>query len=564
MSFVVRTNPAEWFVTNSTTQMLATQRIEEKLRREHEQQSIEREQQQREREDQRRERERQRREAEAVTLQKLNPVIAGTAQGQDAPHGCMPGTREELLDGISEWATDGAGPCILWLSGLAGTGKTTVASSAAERLAREGLAVISFFISRHAGRRGDLYNIVHTLAFELARVHEVARATIVKAFERDPRLHELRLNDQVNYLLVEPLRAVSLVNPNVTTIIILDALDECDNVAGLVGDGCLAMLIPALGDQPSIGSVKLFLTSRPLAAIGASIRPFVTRLGREVRLHEIPTSGDIRTYLERSLIAVRETSELPTSWPAISDIDTLARRAASLFIYAATVIRYIKQDQYSPPERLAELLNLQVQAAGTNRHMQKSIGYISRSTTLSGRVRRVVAAVVLGREPMSPQVISTLFQISLDALKRILLGLGAIWIVPGSDTDPVILYHESFPDFILDRLRCSDERFYIDPATGHGWLGAGCLHVMNQELVRDICQIPLTAGKELPSRDSIHDLDDRLLQFVSEPLRYSSLHVLQHLAQAMPGHISEQFVNSLHTFCRQKLLFWVELLCLMG
>ncbi|KAH7090940.1 hypothetical protein BKA62DRAFT_788072 [Auriculariales sp. MPI-PUGE-AT-0066] len=192
----------------------------------------------------------------------------------------MQGTREELLNEFTTWATDPAGPCVLWLSGLAGTGN--IAQSFATRLAEAGIIVVSFFISRHAHHRSDLYGIIHTLAFELARVHDAARASILQAFERDPRIHELNLDRQVDQLLLQPLQRLQA-----STVIVLDALDECDNPEGLVGDGCLAKIIPVLNESASLGKIKLFLTSRPLRAICAGMQPFKDRLGREVKLHDI-------------------------------------------------------------------------------------------------------------------------------------------------------------------------------------------------------------------------------------------------------------------------------------
>ncbi|KAH7098430.1 hypothetical protein BKA62DRAFT_622629 [Auriculariales sp. MPI-PUGE-AT-0066] len=387
----------------------------------------------------------------AVILQQLKPVISGTAEGKDAPAGCMEGTREQLLHDITEWANDPNGPCAFWLSGLAGTGKTTVASSIAEKLVKAGLVVVSFFISRHAGQRSDLYNIVHTLAFELARVNAAARTAILKAFERDPRLHELNLNEQVEHLLLEPLKAVSMANSDARIVLILDALDECDNPAALVGDGCLAKLIPALSCRDAIGKVKVLLTSRPMETIGNALHPFMLRLGREVKLHEIETLGDIHTYLERSMFDLCAHRQLPMSWPSADEISALVKRAGSLFIYAATVIRYISQDEYWPPERLTDLLSTQPASAEDDSpyeevdklYLEVMLLFIQRGnrggsgkqTPLAERVRRVVAAVVLQREPMSPQLISALFHIPVGAVLAIVLGLSAIWSAPASETD---------------------------------------------------------------------------------------------------------------------------------
>ncbi|KAH7098146.1 hypothetical protein BKA62DRAFT_380705 [Auriculariales sp. MPI-PUGE-AT-0066] len=547
----------------------------EKQDREREEQRLAREKQDREHEQQERERERQRREREQALLEsKLTPVAAGTALGKDAPSGCMPDTRVELLKDITTWANDGTAACVLWLTGLAGTGKSTVSRSAADRLAKEGKVVISFFISRHGNQRGSLQNIIHTLAFELARAHEKARIAILKVFEDHPKLCDLNLDEQVNHLLLEPLKAISAAHTGVTTVLILDALDECDNAAALVGDGCLAKLIPALGDQASLGNVKLFLTSRPLTTIGTALRPFLNRLGREVRLHEIPTTDDIRTYLDRSLSELCHSHNMPTDWFSASDLDSLVHRAGSLFIYAATVIRHIKEDVYAPHERLAEVLSIATTSGEVGSPYEEvdrlylevlslSVGP-RQPKSLPDRVRQIIAVVVLAREPMSTRMISNLLSIDHGTVQRIVSGLGAVWVTPASESDPIVLYHKSFPDFILDASRCTDPRFLVNCSTGHERLTTGCLHVLNTLLVRDICKIPFPAGQNLPRRDSIKDIDTRLARHVSAPLRYSTVHLLHHLAQISVADISAALVGNLRVFCQDKLMFWLELTCLMG
>jgi adenylylsulfate kinase-like enzyme len=43
---------------------------------------------------------------------------------------CLPNTRTELLENITKWANDNGGKPIFWLSGMAGTGKSTIAAMA--------------------------------------------------------------------------------------------------------------------------------------------------------------------------------------------------------------------------------------------------------------------------------------------------------------------------------------------------------------------------------------------------------------------------------------------------
>jgi len=51
----------------------------------------------------------------------------------DSSFGCLPGTRTTLLNELLDWVRSDSQP-IFWLSGAAGTGKSSVANTLAEKL----------------------------------------------------------------------------------------------------------------------------------------------------------------------------------------------------------------------------------------------------------------------------------------------------------------------------------------------------------------------------------------------------------------------------------------------
>ena len=57
---------------------------------------------------------------------------------------CHSNTRVELLCRIEAWVTDPNGKCVFWLNGMAGTGKSTVSRTVAERLSDQGVLGGSF------------------------------------------------------------------------------------------------------------------------------------------------------------------------------------------------------------------------------------------------------------------------------------------------------------------------------------------------------------------------------------------------------------------------------------
>ncbi|PYH79676.1 hypothetical protein BO82DRAFT_403998 [Aspergillus uvarum CBS 121591] len=68
------------------------------------------------------------------------------ADSEESPY-CLENTRVQILEGIDHWANDRDGPCIFWMSGLAGTGKSTIARTVARKYDDEHRLGASFFFS---------------------------------------------------------------------------------------------------------------------------------------------------------------------------------------------------------------------------------------------------------------------------------------------------------------------------------------------------------------------------------------------------------------------------------
>jgi hypothetical protein len=64
---------------------------------------------------------------------------------------CLQDTRVDLLQEIYDWADGQDKQCIFWLSGLAGTGKSTIARTIALRYSEQKRLGASFFFSRGGG-----------------------------------------------------------------------------------------------------------------------------------------------------------------------------------------------------------------------------------------------------------------------------------------------------------------------------------------------------------------------------------------------------------------------------
>ncbi|KAF8601285.1 hypothetical protein BDV93DRAFT_510201 [Ceratobasidium sp. AG-I] len=141
--------------------------------------------------------------------------------------------------------------------------------------------------------------------------------------------------------------------------VVVDALDECDSKDGV--DQILATL---LSHAPGL-RIKFFVTSRPEPRIVDQMQPGLNRgVPTKLDLHNLEHSvvrEDIRTYLKVKLESPRLA--LPDA-----NLEMLVDRSCVLFIYAATVVRYVGVDNFSrSTKRLAQVL-----AMSTSSHTHSS------------------------------------------------------------------------------------------------------------------------------------------------------------------------------------------------
>jgi len=90
-------------------------------------------------------------------------------------------------------------------NGLAGTGKSIVAQTIAEKLFAGGFLGASLFCSRDFEAQGNLYFIFSTLAVQPARQYTELRSIIFLLIQSDPGVTDEFPREQINKLIVQPL-----------------------------------------------------------------------------------------------------------------------------------------------------------------------------------------------------------------------------------------------------------------------------------------------------------------------------------------------------------------------
>jgi hypothetical protein len=504
----------------------------------------------------------------AALLDTLRPV---TSAAWTALPTCTPNTRVSVLHDIETWAGTSDGPCVFWLNGLAGTGKSTIAATACEHLDKKQLLGASFFINRQYADRRDASDIVRTIAHELAvRNRHIAEALCAKLRDDSASLARL-LEKQIADFVISPARGL---DDQSTLIIVIDALDECVvDARGRPGGDLLPVLVRHLLSLS--GRLKLFITSRNETPIQQMFNQLCTSAQQQVMilhgLDDVTVQGDIRTYLIRSFDIIREDRswEQPLSgWPDESDLCHLVELAGLLFIYAATAVRFVSNQQHSPRDRLAQLLEHQ-QTSDSLSHdhldelymrilknaVESSEGVMNLS--LCQRLHAVVIVIVLAPTPVHVDALAMLSGQKLTDVRIVLRYLMSLLLVDG-DEEPVRIFHPSFPDFMMDAGRCTIDSLRVVPSVDHGVLAVRCLGILNQALHYDMCDIrdPAIANEQVP------DLAGRLRKKIPNwnAVRYASHFWPKHLVECKEP--PDDLVEALDEFCHRHLFHWLEVLSL--
>ncbi|CAE6531321.1 unnamed protein product [Rhizoctonia solani] len=282
---------------------------------------------------------------------------------------CTEGTRERVLSDLDEWVDAIEKPAVYWMNGMAGTGKTTIACTFSGRLEGKEKLAASFFCTRTTADCRDVSRIIPTIAYQLARYSIPFQSALYEILGKEPDAGSKNTQKQFERLLRDPLQKVKDAMPD-NLVVVIDALDECDDHGGVE-----EMLDILFQYAPAI-PLKILVTSRPEPEIHKRMTAY-SQSHSAVHLHDIESSlvqADISLYLKEGLASL---SVSPTQ------ISQLVDQSGSLFIYAATLVRYIKSGS-NPKSRLASVLSMTPEA--TRRHAQIDALYTAVLTYKTGHL----------------------------------------------------------------------------------------------------------------------------------------------------------------------------------
>lgn len=243
---------------------------------------------------------------------------------------CHENTRVQFLADLAAWASDPSSPQLAWLTGMTGTGKTSIAFSFAKQLHECGSLGGSFFCSRQYEECTKVSNILPTIAVFLAQVSPSYAAGLKEVIKKDPDAGHHSVKQQFADLFATSFQYAAHHDRDAsrTKVVVIDALDECED------ENAIRNLISALSqDFAAEVPLKFLLTSEPDPAIRRGFGAL--RLGAaytKFLLHEVPrnvVSADIRRYIKDTLLEMAEGRSAfdAEDWPPSNQVDVLVRRS---------------------------------------------------------------------------------------------------------------------------------------------------------------------------------------------------------------------------------------------
>ncbi|PLB41707.1 WD40-repeat-containing domain protein [Aspergillus candidus] len=423
--------------------------------------------------------------AQGLNLKEL-PVAEGAEFGtymDQHEEGCLPGTREELLREIDEWAVLPQSRCIFWLNGSAGTGKSTISRT-----------VANFFFKRGEGGRGNATRFFPT----------IARQLFTQIAEIQPVIMHV-LNDDFDKLILQPLLNF-----------------KKSNTPGRV-----------LNDS-NIQQARL-VQLRVFHEVGDDHQDFI--------LHQIPSpiiKRDISLFLEHKLAKIRKERSLQPDWPGATKTQRLITMSVPLFIFAATICQ----------GSLSEILDHQNDTSKLNGTYLPVLDRL----LVGQEYRMVLGTIILLESPLSLHALANFLGRPESFLDTRLNSLHSVLDIPHNKMLPIRAFHLSLRDFLVNADTCENTPLWIDEKEINQDLTARCLHVMNQNLKKNICNLPSYGTVRMTI--SRQHISDRLPPELQYSCRYWTHH-LTHSRDAI------SWSDKILAFLNDHFLHWVEVMSLL-
>ncbi|CAM1505126.1 Fc.00g107630.m01.CDS01 [Cosmosporella sp. VM-42] len=269
---------------------------------------------------------------------------------------CLTVTQSGTLEAIQEWIEDPKAEIILWLNGMFGTGKSSIARTVAKaldggrsftgghRLVHGTFLGASFFFSQDEATINTAKSLVTTAAKSLAERFPQLGHHVVEAISENLDIGTKALQQQIDHLLFKPLSKLTADSClPARLVIIIDALDECEDLSEVE---LLLVQLERLGQLQNV----------QLQSLKACDGLFLGKIRKDESGVAV---DDITKFLTHELARIVKVCGFLQDWLSKEDMEKLSNKADGLFIYASTACRFLDFDAFDDSfidERLKQVL----------------------------------------------------------------------------------------------------------------------------------------------------------------------------------------------------------------
>lgn len=478
------------------------------------------------------------------------PYAAGA--GINPEKSCLPGTRETILEEIFNWVNDsGKKTNIFFLSGVAGSGKSSIAHTVAQHFQALG-RLGSFFCfdrSHEAERRHEL--CFSTIARDLADAYPQQKRALQKVIKDNRSLRTTRVPlMQFDRFLLEPSSHTTILGP---LVIVIDALDESGDPA--LRKGFLTVISKRLSELS--GNYCILITSRPELDIVKALRLNSRVHWKDMQaIAQDSTFEDIAIFLQ-SQIPEEISLELEPNW-----CSQLVGKSEGLFQWASTACLFLTGGKggSDPVKRFDTLLSSAASHAQEKNLDSLYYGILEEAFDKDDlesmeRFTSVVGQILAAKQPLSADVFQNLQPPDApnNLVMSVVKSLGSLF--SGTmDSKPIYPLHTSCREFLVSKQRSKE--FHVDLDAQNEVLGLGTFRVMKMGLHFNICNLETS----FVFNKDMKDLDRTIQSNIPPTLLYSSLSWADHLVTM---RVNPKSLERVSEFLFQQFLHWVEALSLL-
>ncbi|KAK0421920.1 hypothetical protein EV421DRAFT_589816 [Armillaria borealis] len=465
---------------------------------------------------------------------------------------CMPGTRVETINYLMTWIAE-YDDSVLWCSGLAGTGKSSLVGTLHKLLGFHmgSHSRLAAFIRYDRTSYSNSSELITSIAYSLGMFDQRIGDAIAKALDTSRAAVKMPVSEshiKFQLLVQEPLETIPELQDEGPLVVIIDGLDESE-----VSNELLKVLADGFG--PKLPFMRLIVSSRPEEKIAR-----VFKNCRHVHCYSLDTSSeevklDIQYFIRQRFTSI----DNGTVWGKHNKEDVitwLAERASGLFIWAATVCSFLCG--FPCLWRLNVLLETTIPADAME---ALTILYRTALDTIVSEVpgtkedvqrciRAVLGALIVRKRVMSvPMLTELVLQEGDPSAQFIVDKLGSVVQDFGGC---LVLIHKSFDDFLRDHGRCGD-LWFID------------VKEHEKELARR-CVLSLTMFfKDWTSPCALPGSMDICLRATTWDQSYNAIpsHIKDYAVEVLECHLDAFVRLGIDTYrplFDRYFLFWLEIL----